>query len=52
MNITTLIIDNLRAMGANPETVQNAAGETIIKVNAPILNGETGNNEKTENKKT
>lgn len=53
MNITTIILNDLRAMGANPETAQNAAGETIIKVNAPIINGGNGGtNEKTENKKT
>ena len=46
MNITTLIIENLRAMGANPETVKNSTGETVIKVNAPTVEG--GNNEKTE----
>lgn len=51
MQAIKAIMENLRAMGANPETVQNADGEKMIKVNAPILNGETGNNEKTENKK-
>lgn len=49
MNVTTLIIENLRAMGAKPETIVNGTGETVIKVNAPTVAGE--NNEKTENKK-
>ena len=51
MNITTLIIENLRAMGAKPETIPGRAGETIIKVNAPIINKGIETNEKTENKK-
>lgn len=33
------IMENLRAMGANPETVTSATGETIIKINAPLING-------------
>lgn len=37
--VTKLIIDNLRAMGANPETVVNSTGEKVIKVNAPIIGG-------------
>lgn len=50
MNTATLIIENLRAMGAKPETIVNSTGETVIKVNAPIINNERiGNNEKTEN---
>jgi len=49
MNITTLIIENLRAMGANPETVKNSTGETVIKVNAPVMGGNGGTNEKSEN---
>ena len=49
MNITALIIENLRAMGANPEKVTRPDGSTEIKVNAPTVTG--GNNEKTENKK-
>lgn len=47
MNITTLIIENLRAMGANPEQITRPDGETVIKVNAPAINNERiGNNEK------
>ena len=38
MNITTLIIENLRAMGANPEQVTRPDGSTEIKVNAPKIN--------------
>lgn len=53
MNITTLIIENLRAMGANPETIPGAPGEILIKINAPRADRERiGTNEKTENKKT
>ena len=45
------ITDILSAMGAKPETITNSAGETIIKVNAPIINEGIASNEKTENKK-
>lgn len=49
MNITTLIIENLRAMGANPETIESATGETLIKVNAPDINKQgIENNEKSK----
>ena len=48
-------MENLRAMGAKPETIPGAAGETIIKINAPILNNErianNENNEKPKNQK-
>lgn len=47
MNITTLIIENLRAMGANPEQVTRPDGSTEIRVNAPTIDNERiGNNEK------
>lgn len=49
MNITTLIMENLKAMGARPEQVTRPDGSTEIKVNAPIIGGNGGNNEKTEN---
>jgi hypothetical protein len=52
MNITTLIIENLRAMGATPEQITRPDGSTEIKINAPRADRERiGNNEKTENKK-
>ena len=52
MNIITLIIENLRAMGANPERITRPDGSTEIKINAPRADRErSGNNEKTENKK-
>ena len=37
MNVTTLIIENLRAMGANPQQVTRPDGSTEIKVNAPKI---------------
>ena len=47
MNITTLIMENLKAMGANPEQVTRPDGSTEIRVNAPIINDQrTANNEK------
>ena len=52
MNITTLIIENLRAMGANPQQVTRPDGSTEIKINAPRADRERiATNEKTENKK-
>ena len=52
VNAINQITDILTAMGAKPETIVNSTGETIIKVNAPIINNERiGKNEKTENKK-
>ncbi len=46
------ITEILTAMGAKPETIVNRTGETVIKVNAPIINNERiGNNEKTKDKK-
>ena len=46
MDITKLIIENLRAMGANPEQVTRPDGSTEIKVNAPAIDSErsTGKN--------
>lgn len=40
MQATTQIINILSAMGAKPIATTNATGETIIKVNAPIINKE------------
>ena len=40
MNATTQIISILSAMGAKPIATTSATGETIIKVNAPIINKE------------
>ena len=40
MNATTEIINILSAMGAAPVASTNATGETIIKVNAPIIGKE------------
>lgn len=40
MNALNQIMDTLRAMGANPETITNADGETVIKVNAPEIKKE------------
>ena len=40
MKVTTEIINILSAMGAAPVASTNATGETIIKVNAPIINRE------------
>ena len=37
MNATKNIIDNLRAMGANPTVTTNDHGNDQIKVNAPVL---------------
>lgn len=37
MSATNQITNILQAMGANPETITNAAGETLIKVNAPEI---------------
>lgn len=50
MNITTLIIENLRAMGAKPEQITRPDGSTEIKINAPVINGgKVKQNEKTKN---
>lgn len=40
MNATNQIINVLRAMGANPETMTDSNGETLIKVNAPKIKEE------------
>lgn len=40
MNATTQIISILSAMGAKPIATPGTNGETIIKVNAPIINKE------------
>jgi hypothetical protein len=40
MNATTQIISILSAMGAAPIATTNATGETVIKVNAPVINKE------------
>ena len=46
------ITDTLSLMGAKPQTSTTDTGETIIKVNAPILNDKRiSEDEKTENKK-
>ena len=37
MNALNQITNILKAMGANPETITNATGETVVKVNAPRL---------------
>lgn len=47
MNAIQEITNILKAMGANPVPVSN----TEIKINAPTIGGNGGNNEKTENKK-
>ena len=39
MSVTQIIIDNLRAMGAAPIVTRDAAGDTVIKVNAPRADG-------------
>ena len=40
MNAINQITSILQAMGAKPETVTNGNGETVIKINAPIINKE------------
>jgi hypothetical protein len=40
MNAVNQITSILKAMGATPETITNAAGETLIKVNAPAIKEE------------
>ena len=40
MDALNQISDILRAMGARPETITTAAGETLIKVNAPQIKKE------------
>lgn len=40
MNALNQISEILRAMGARPETITTAAGETVIKVNAPQIKKE------------
>lgn len=42
-----LIITNLQAMGANPTTTTDKNGNTVIKVNAPVV----GDNKKEEKTK-
>ena len=37
MQALNQITDILRAMGANPETITNAAGDTVVKINAPEI---------------
>ena len=37
MNAIKQITDILAAMGTKPETITNANGETLIKVNAPTI---------------
>ena len=37
MNALNQITDILRAMGARPETITNAAGDTVVKINAPEI---------------
>lgn len=39
MNAIKAITDVLTAMGAKPETITRPDGQTIIKVNAPAING-------------
>ena len=39
MNAIKQITDILTAMGAKPETITRPDGETIIKVNAPTIDG-------------
>ena len=50
MNALKQITEILTAMGANPETIVNSTGETVIKVNAPIINNEGIKNNDTNNK--
>ena len=40
MTAQKAITDILTAMGARPETITTAAGETVIKVNAPQIKKE------------
>ena len=40
MTAIKAITDVLAAMGARPETITTAAGETLIKVNAPQIKKE------------
>lgn len=47
MNITKLIVENLRAMGADPEQVTRPDGSIEIKINAPRADGDE--NEKAKN---
>ena len=42
MNAINQITNILTAMGAKPETIKRPNGETVIKVNAPTINGEKG----------
>lgn len=51
MQTINIIIENLRAMGAKPETIKRPNGETVIKINAPAIDGAKGaqNNEKAKN---
>lgn len=49
MNILQQITETLKLMGATPETVTRPDGTTEIKVNAPIISGNGGTNEKAEN---
>lgn len=42
MNAINQITGILQAMGARPETIANANGETVIKVNAPTIKKEEG----------
>jgi hypothetical protein len=37
MNATNQIMSILQEMGAKPETIPGAAGETLIRVNAPTV---------------
>ena len=37
MKATNQIMSILQAMGAKPETIPGAAGETLIRVNAPTV---------------
>jgi hypothetical protein len=40
MNAINQITSILQAMGATPETITKSNGETVIKINAPIINKE------------
>jgi hypothetical protein len=40
MQAITAITNVLIAMGANPETVTRPNGETVIKINAPVINND------------
>lgn len=39
MDAINAITSILTAMGATPETIKRPNGETVIKINAPIING-------------